>query len=76
MDTPIRNLTCCCCGELTRGRQWHNRDTGFGLCRKCSEWISNKETEENILSYYGVKRIHYCIDEPIHQDHTLSLFGG
>lgn len=33
---PIRTLTCCCCGEPTKGRQWHNRDAGYGLCRSCA----------------------------------------
>lgn len=26
---PIRQLSCACCGAYVRGRQWHNRDTGY-----------------------------------------------
>jgi hypothetical protein len=32
---PARWLLCSCCGAETRGRQWHNRDTGYGLCVSC-----------------------------------------
>jgi len=32
---PTEYLTCCCCGSETAGRQWWNRDTGFGLCQDC-----------------------------------------
>ena len=63
-DQPIRNLTCCVCGEGTRGRQWHNRDTGFGVCKKCVEWVKSRgETDANVHSYYGVEGVHYNIEE-------------
>src|SRR5690554_239123 len=32
----IQRLRCACCGDMTRGRQWHNRDKGFGLCPRCA----------------------------------------
>jgi hypothetical protein len=63
--SEIRRLTCCCCGGSTRGRQWHNRDTGYGLCARCYEWIRNggKESPEDMLSYYGEPGIHHSIVE-------------
>lgn len=61
-EKPIISLVCCCCGELTRGRQWWNRDKGYGLCAKCAEWIANKEDEETMKSFYGEKGVHYCVE--------------
>ena len=55
----IRTLTCCCCGELTRGRQWHNRDTGFGLCGTCALRIAERETPEYMHECYGIRGEHY-----------------
>lgn len=56
---PPRSLTCCCCGESTIGRQWYNRDTGFGLCAKCAAWIATRENEETMKQNYGIKGVHY-----------------
>lgn len=33
----LETLICCCCGRYTKGRQWWNRDTGYGLCDDCIE---------------------------------------
>ena len=62
----IEHLTCCCCGEETKGRQWHNRDTGFGLCAQCAKWIREKETAEEMFSRYGHRSIHYDLPEVAH----------
>lgn len=56
-----RSLVCCCCGDATRGRQWWNRDTGYGLCVPCADRIGKKETAENMTENYGHKGIHYAI---------------
>ena len=62
--TPVRTLTCCCCGESTKGRQWHNRDTGFGLCESCATWIEGRGTgSEEMRSLYGEAGIHYNIEK-------------
>jgi len=61
MAKPVRYLTCCCCGETTRGRQWHNRDTGFGLCVGCLPLCSRGETAEGFESCYGVRGVHYAV---------------
>ena len=57
-ELQVKRLICCCCGKSTRGRQWHNRDKGYGLCLKCHDWISTKETKEEMDSCYGVKGVH------------------
>lgn len=59
----IQTLACCCCSELTQGRQWWNRDIGYGLCAKCADFIAVKEDKETIKSCYGEKGVHYCIEE-------------
>jgi hypothetical protein len=58
-NTPIVTLTCACCYGVAVGRQWHNRDTGYGLCEKFADWLSGRETPENMKSYYGIEGIHY-----------------
>jgi hypothetical protein len=60
-EKPIRNLACCCCGECTRGRQWRNRDLGFGYCESCD--IRHKENEEEKKEIYGIRGIHFCLIE-------------
>lgn len=30
-----KTLICACCGKYTKGRQWWNQDTGYGLCPDC-----------------------------------------
>lgn len=63
MKDNIKTLTCCCCGELALGRQWWNRDKGFGLCVRCAERISKVEDDETMKNCYGVKGTHYQIEE-------------
>ena len=60
---PVRILHCCCCGAATRGRQWYNRDTGYGLCRGCVDRCSRNETPEEVKSLYGVRGVHYDLPE-------------
>ncbi len=58
-SSPVLTLTCSCCTSSTPGRQWHNRDEGFGLCGKCAEWLSGKETPAIMQSTYGIAGYHY-----------------
>lgn len=61
-----RRLTCCCCGESTMGRQWWNRDTGFGLCPKCARWMRERGTpEEEIRQMAGIEGHHFNIPEEV-----------
>lgn len=57
--TKVRNLKCSCCGGLTRGRQWHNRDTGYGLCSSCISFVSERTTPEEVRRCYGDRGVHY-----------------
>lgn len=65
-SAPVRRLTCCCCAGSTTGRQWYNRDTGYGLCTKCADWIASRPrkmteppTADEMQSLYGVRGTHY-----------------
>lgn len=60
----IVSLSCCCCGQGLRGRQWWNRDTGYGICTKCIDWQRSRglDAEEERLSY-GDEGVHYNIKE-------------
>lgn len=56
-----RQKTCSCCGgDAGKFEQWPNRDAGYGLCRKCADWILGRgETPEEFRRCYGVAGIHY-----------------
>jgi len=60
-DSRTRRLTCCCCGESTRGRQWWNRDTGFGLCIHCIDLCKRGMTEQEFDRCYGVRGVHFDV---------------
>lgn len=60
---PVVPLTCSCCGGEAHGRQWHNRDLGFGVCTRCSDWIGGRETAEYMVRGYGVRGEHYACGE-------------
>lgn len=57
---PVVSLTCSCCDSSTEGRQWHNRDIGYGLCVKCADWLQGRgESQENMKRNYGSNGIHW-----------------
>lgn len=60
-----RHLTCSCCGESAgRWEQFHNRDTGYGICARCVVWIkgrSPRESEEEFCRTYGVPGVNYAL---------------
>lgn len=66
---PLKDLRCCICGDPTRGRQWHNRNTGYGICTSCADgpalrgFASAEETTAGMLRLYGVRGIHYAVDK-------------
>lgn len=38
-----RELTCSCCGDSAgKWEQWHNQDSGYGICRTCVDWIAGR----------------------------------
>ena len=63
---PIKWMTCTCCGESYRGRQWWNQDCGYGLGDCCVQRCGADPTIGVESSCYGVSGIHFLIpaDEP------------
>lgn len=61
-NRPVRSLTCCCCGSTTLGRQWHNRDTGFGLCPDCISVCSRNTEPADFERNYGVRGVHFDVE--------------
>jgi hypothetical protein len=59
-ESRIESLTCCCCGSGLKGRQWWNRDTGFGLCNGCIAFVGIKDGEDYADSY-GHRGIHWGV---------------
>lgn len=63
MSKP-RLLECCCCGSGTLGRQWWNRDTGYGMCPSCIAFVRRKGmSEEEIQCNYGMEGVHWNLPE-------------
>jgi hypothetical protein len=59
-------LRCCHCGNGTRGRQWWNRDTGFGLCDDCIEFAGVASVPVGgVASSYGVRGVHWDINNDV-----------
>jgi hypothetical protein len=56
-----RRLTCSCCGEdAGRWQQHWNRDTGYGVCRKCITGILKDTPADELASCYGIAGINYA----------------
>jgi len=51
----VRRLECAVCGgDAGRYEQHWNRDTGYGLCRGCAEWLIARGTPpEEMADLYG-----------------------
>lgn len=61
MTARPRYLRCCVCGsDAGKFAQHWNRDTGYGVCRKCVDWeISRGCDADEIKSLYGVAGVNY-----------------
>lgn len=57
----VRRMLCSCCGAVTKGRQWHNRDTGYGLCVECIPYCQRGETHETFQKLYGLRGVHFDV---------------
>jgi hypothetical protein len=63
-DEPVKELGCCCCGNSTRGRQWYNRDTGYGICSECIAYVRGSGmSEAEIRDNYGIEGVHFSVQE-------------
>jgi len=55
-------LECACCDQETKGRQWPNRDDGYGVCSSCFEDEVKRSGEKYALCCYGVKGVHHSLN--------------
>lgn len=82
MNTKPSPKRCACCGaDAGRWQQWHNQDTGYGLCRACADRIATHQPfgrpgELNdpaaFCRTYGLPGIHY---EPRYVRHYGMEYG-
>jgi hypothetical protein len=55
-------LICNCCGCSTKGKQWWNRDKGYGLCKSCGEWkLKQGQSIEMVQEDAGIRGINWDI---------------
>jgi hypothetical protein len=54
-------MKCSCCGGYAgRFEQWHNRDTGYGVCSSCITWLKGRGVSDTeIKQNYGVEGVNY-----------------
>jgi len=52
-EPRIINLECNCCGGSAPGRQWYNRDDGYGLCVRCGDEQEKKCGVEQVEDWSG-----------------------
>ncbi len=62
MNGKIRRLYCAVCGGVTYGRQFHNQDTGYGLCADSTEWLKSRMTQDEMERIYGIEKLHFNLD--------------
>ena len=61
--TRVLHLRCACCGsDAPAFLQWHDQDTGYGLCPRCNGTITAKEGAEYVRRTYGQPGVHHSID--------------
>lgn len=54
-------LKCSCCGNHTMGRQFYNKDTGYGLCTQCLVQNSVHGADVNeMIQVFGLQGFHYA----------------
>ncbi len=50
------------------GRQWWNRDKGFGLCADCIVFCGADVAQGEETASYGVRGVHYDVPDPAHRE--------
>lgn len=58
-------LECSVCGKDEIGRQWHNRDNGFGLCSDCVSFASRGYSHDSFQQTYGLEGYHFSIPKAV-----------
>lgn len=72
---PIKWMSCTCCGESYRGRQWWNQDCGYGLGDCCVDTCGASRTPNTKSQCYGVAGIHFLIADDNGSNHIDENVG-
>lgn len=64
-QSRIKTLLCNCCDSYTKGRQYWNRDTGYGICPECAKSQIERYGIESVEFDNGKEGIHFNIKEVI-----------
>lgn len=59
LPTKVIGLTCGCCGDYYRGRQWWNQDYGYGVCASCVQSFQPDQARES----FGCAGYHYDLPQ-------------
>lgn len=59
----IKKLRCCICGQDAKGRQWWNRDNGYGICGRCAVEEAATLSNREMIQSYGKVNIHYYLNK-------------
>ena len=71
----MKRLICCCCGGSTTGRQWHNRDTGYGLCVSCIPLCAPRVGVGETHPSYGIRGVHFDVTPRTAEDDGFTIGG-
>lgn len=59
LEKPLQTLSCTCCGQSFKGRQWWNQDTGHGLGNCCFYLVKQGYgSAEEFQQTYGIIGVH------------------
>ena len=61
-EAPKQHMNCAVCGAYAGlFQQWHNRDTGYGVCKDCVTWLTEKRNvgPEELKQNYGIAGVNY-----------------
>ena len=78
---PIKWLSCTCCGEGLKGREWWNQEPGYGLCDSCVPMCCGPIDAGQESETHGVAGVHFLIPQsevdnpPLVVDRGAPLYG-
>lgn len=58
----MARLNCACCGAYVNGRQWWNRDDGYGVCAQCFREEVARSGHDEAVRLYGNPGEHHSLE--------------